>query len=325
MPGFFVSGMHMHHWQPSASIDTLQLRAALLRRVREFFHERRVLEVETPLLSRAAITDPNLASAEVRLAGLADSFYLHTSPEFFMKRLLAAGSGDIWQACKVFRGAEQGQWHNPEFTMLEWYRLGFDHHVLMDEVAQLLRELVPGLAGEERLTYAEAFDRYAELDPFAATRDQLEAAVGRFGLDPAGLDRDALLDAIASHVVYPQLGHGGIAFVHAFPASQAALARLDDDPRCARRFEAFVNGVELANGFHELSDACEQRQRFEQENDRRKTAGLPQMPIDENLLAALEAGMPDCSGVAVGFDRVMVLAAGTGNISEAMTFGFDRI
>lgn len=314
------------NWQSSASIETLRLRAVLLRQTRDFFAARNVLEVETPLLSRSAITDPHLASAQVQLAELPDSFYLHTSPEFFMKRLLAAGSGDIWQTCKVFRGAEQGRRHNPEFTMIEWYRLGIDHHALMDEVALLLRELIPGLGDEQRLTYAEAFEQHAQLDPFTATREQLEAEVGKFGLDPRGLDRDALLDAIASHQVHPRLGHEGIVFVHAFPASQAALARLDmKDSRCAQRFEVFVNGIELANGFHELSSADEQRQRFENENRRRDASGLPQMPLDEHLLQALEAGLPDCSGVALGFDRAVMLAAGVDHISDVISFDFDRI
>ncbi|MBW3566635.1 MAG: EF-P lysine aminoacylase GenX [Proteobacteria bacterium] len=313
-------------WQPSALIETLRLRAALMRRVRAFFEARGVLEVETPLLSRSAITDPNLASAAVVLPGSSDTYYLHTSPEFFMKRLLAAGSGDIWQTCKVFRGAEQGRRHNPEFTMLEWYRLGFDHHALMDEVATLLRELIPGLEQEERLTYSDAFLKHANLDPFIASREQLEAAVQDFGLNPDGLDRDALLDAVAGNAVYPKLGHAGIAFVHAFPASQAALARLDEqDARYARRFEVFVKGIELANGFHELTDAHEQRRRFEQENERRRALGLPEMPLDENLLAALESGLPDCAGVALGFDRVVMLAAGVDELSDTMGFGFDRV
>lgn len=298
-----------------------------MRRVRQFFEAHGALEVETPLLARTASTEPSLASAEVRLPGLRDTFYLHTSPEFFMKRLLAGGSGDTWQACKVFRGAEHGRRHNPEFTMIEWYRAGIDHHTLMDEVAALLRALIPGLgASDERLTYREAFLRHAGIDPFEAGDAALGAVVGDFGLDPHGLARDALLDAIASHAVYPRLGENGVAFVHAFPASQAALAKLDDDDsRCACRFEAFVRGVELANGFHELSDAAEQRSRFEQENARRRESGLPEMPLDERLLAALEAGMPDCAGVALGFDRVVMLATKKNDIAEVVSFGFDRI
>lgn len=300
----------------------------MMQRLREFFAERKVLEVETPLLSRAAITDPNLSSAEVSLSGLHENFFLHTSPEFFMKRLLAAGSGDIWQLCKVFRGAEQGRRHNPEFTLLEWYRLDFDHHRLMEEVVELLRVLLPerGKNVCRKLTYAEAFIEHAGFDPFEIPDDVLAKEIVKYGLDPAGLDRDAQLDLIASHAVYPKLGHECIAIVHAFPASQAALAKLEDgDGKTARRFEVFINGVELANGFHELCNAAEQRKRFEQENARRHDAGLPEMPIDENLLSALECGFPDCAGVALGFDRVVMLAAGVDDIADVLSFGFDRI
>lgn len=313
-------------WAPSARIETLRLRAELLSRVRAFFLAREVLEVETSLLSRSAITDPNLSSAEVRIEGLAGALYLHTSPEFFMKRLLSAGSGDIWQACKVFRGAEQGRWHNPEFTMVEWYRRGFDHHALMDEVNALLVELIPGLAPQpRRLTYADAFIQYAEVDPFSVSEKRLRTLTRQCGVDHA-LERDAMLDLVASHRVYPHLGDGEVCFVYGFPASQAALAKLDeDDPRRAHRFEAFVNGVELANGFHELADAREQRKRFEQENERRLQTGLPKMPLDEHLLQALEHGLPECAGVALGFDRIVMLVAGAEHISEVVSFGFDRI
>ena len=317
----------MSNWQPSASISTLRDRAALLDAVRDFFRQRKVLEVETPLLSGYAITDPNLHSAVTRLTGLAGNFYLHTSPEFFMKRLLAAGSGDIWQACKVFRGAEQGRLHNPEFTLLEWYRIGFDHHRLMQEVAELLGILLPGIiAGNfEVYSYREAFIEFADIDPFEMSDSGLRSFAAQQGASATELDRDDCLDLIASHAVYPQLGHGKVSFITDFPASQAALARFNQDGQTARRFEAFVNGVELANGFHELGDAGEQRHRFESENARRREAGLPEMPLDEALLEALAAGFPDCSGVALGFDRIVMLATGKTDIAEATSFGFDRI
>lgn len=317
----------MTDWQPSASIETLQLRASLLDVVRDFFRERKVLEVETPLLSRYAITDPHLHSAVVRLTGPERDFFLHTSPEFFMKRLLAAGSGDIWQACKVFRGAEQGRLHNPEFTLLEWYRVGFDHHRLMNEVAELLQLLLPErTSGEaETLSYRDAFLRHADIDPFAMSDTQLRDHAAAQGVDATMLERDDCLDLVASHVVYPQLGQGRVSFVTDFPASQAALARLNPDGKTACRFEAFVNGTELANGFHELGDAQEQRQRFKAENRRRRANGLPEMPLDETLLAALAAGLPDCAGVALGFDRVVALAAGKKDIAGVLSFGFDRI
>lgn len=316
----------MTDWQPSASIDILRQRATLLDSVRAFFRERNVLEVETPLLSRYAITDPHLHSAVARLTGIEREFYLHTSPEFFMKRLLAAGSGDIWQACKVFRGAEQGRLHNPEFTLLEWYRLGFDHYRLMDEVAALLAVLLPLKlnAEPEVLSYREAFVELADIDPFESSDATLRGFAAQQGVAATDLDRDACLDLIASHVVYPQLGQGRVSFITDFPASQAALAQLNEDGETAARFEAFVNGIELANGFHELDDSQEQRRRFEQENARRIGAGLQEMPLDEPLLAALEAGLPDCAGVAMGFDRVVMLATDARHISDVIAFDFDR-
>lgn len=316
----------MSDWQPSASIETLRQRAAMLDAIRGFFRDRGVLEVETPMLSRHAITDPALHSATARLAGLAQEFFLHTSPEFFMKRLLAAGSGDIWQVCKVFRGAEQGRWHNPEFTMLEWYRSGFDHHALMDEVAELLQVLLPARVNvaTQVLSYRDAFIAHAGIDPFTATDAELREAVSTSGVDAAECSRDDCLDLLASHAVYPHLGHGKVAFVTDFPASQAALAKLNADGETARRFEAFVDGVELANGFHELGDAGEQRARFEAENRRRRERDLPEMPIDRHLLDALENGFPDCAGVAVGFDRIVMLATGADSIADVLSFGFDR-
>lgn len=315
----------MTDWQPSASIETLRQRAALLDTVREFFRKRNVLEVETPLLSRYAITDPHLHSAVVRLTGLDRDFFLHTSPEFFMKRLLAAGSGDIWQACKVFRGAEQGRLHNPEFSLLEWYRVGFDHYRLMQEVADLLCLLLPGLeAGQsEVIPYRDAFVNFADIDPFELSDSELRGFAAQQGVNATELDRDDCLDLVASHVVYPQLGRGKVSFITDFPASQAALARLNPDGKTACRFEAFVDGIELANGFHELGDAQEQRRRFELENARRAAQDLPEMPIDDALLAALSAGFPDCAGVALGFDRVIMLAAQKNDIAEVLSFGFD--
>lgn len=317
----------MTDWRPSASLEMLRQRAALIGRVRQFFADRNVMEVETPLLSRAAITDPNLHSLAVTLAGEPET-YLQTSPEFFMKRLLAFGSGDIWQMCKVFRGAEQGRWHNPEFTMLEWYRTGFDHHQLMDEVAALFKVLMPEKVsgGWRVIHYADAFAEFAGIDPFAVTDETLAVAVQRFEISAAGLDRDAMLDLLASHCVYPQLGHGEIVFVDEFPLSQAALAKASArDARTANRFEAFVDGIELANGFHELTDAAEQARRFATENARRAAMNLPAMPMDDHLLAALDAGLPECSGVAVGFDRVVALALGAQSLQQVLSFDFSRI
>ena len=320
-------------WRPTARREVLAARARTLGAIRGFFQQAGVLEVETPALSFAAGTDPALASLSTRYTGPAAphgaALYLHTSPEFAMKRLLAAGSGPIWQLCKVFRDGERGRQHNPEFTLLEWYRPGFGLHDLMDEVAALLRAVRGDGLAEERLSYAMAFDRALGIDPHRADVDRLRAAARDAGL--AGADaldlpgRDAWLDLLMSHCVEPALGAAGVTFVHDYPASQAVLARVrDGDPPVAERFEVYVRGVELANGFHELADADEQRRRFAADNARRRGTGLPEMPVDERLLAALAAGLPDCCGVALGVDRLVMLATGAARIDEVIAFPLER-
>ncbi|HXQ64852.1 MAG TPA: EF-P lysine aminoacylase EpmA [Steroidobacteraceae bacterium] len=317
-------------WRPTASLEVLRLRAQLLATVREFFRARGVLEVDTPVLGGATATDVHLASLLTRIRGRTAPHYLQTSPEHAMKRLLAAGSGDIYQICKVFRDGEAGRQHSPEFTLIEWYRLGFDHAALMDEVEALLGRLLGRrlAAPAERLTYREAFGRVLDLDPVAAPLGLLAGiAAERLAVDAAvlGPDRDAVLDLLMGALVGPALGRGRITFVHAYPASQAALARLlPGDPAVAARFEAYVEGLELCNGFHELGDAAEQRRRFERDRAARLARGLPDVPIDERLLAALAAGLPDAAGVAVGFDRIVMLAAGLGDIREALSFAVDE-
>ncbi len=223
------------------------------------------------------------------------------------------------------RDGEAGRRHNPEFTMLEWYRPGWDHHRLMDEVDDLLAAVL-GTGPGERLSYAEAFARYADVDPHAEPQSVLQARVESFGVSSAGeLERNDLLDLILTHVVEPKLGHCQPTFIHDYPASQAALARVrPGDPPLAERFEVFVEGLELANGYHELTDPGVQRQRFEADLEARRGAGLPEVPIDDHLLAALEHGLPDCAGVALGVDRLVMLAAGTREISEVVAFPVDR-
>jgi lysyl-tRNA synthetase class 2 len=315
-------------WRPTASPDNLRARADILARIRSFFAKRGVLEVETPAVSRAAATDPHLASLTTSAGG--QGAYLHTSPEFAMKRLLAAGSGDIYQVCKVFRDGEQGRWHNPEFTLLEWYRKGFDHHRLMDEVEELFGELLAGFraAGRAvRMTYAEAFGELAGLDPHAADVAACVRCAAAHDLELAAepADRDEWLDVIGSHVVYPKLGLDAPVFVYDFPASQAALARIRPGrPPVAERFEVFLDGVELANGFHELTDATEQARRFARDNAWRAAHGQAVMPEDRHLLAALEAGLPDCAGVAVGLDRLVMLAVGAEAIDDVLAFPLAR-
>jgi lysyl-tRNA synthetase class 2 len=316
-------------WRPAATLNALQRRAAMLAAAREFFAKRRVLEVETPILSAAAVTDPHIESLRTQVAGMAAPAYLCASPEYAMKRLLAAGSGDIYQICKVFRDAERGAWHNPEFTLIEWYRLGFDDAALMDEVEMLLSYLLAPhrrLEPPERVTYAQAMQRHAGIDADSASdRELIQAAQGH-GIDcRTELDRDAKLDLLMGLVVGPRLGRERPTFVVDYPFSQAALARLKPGlPPVAARFELYLDGVELANGFHELADAEEQRARFMKDLELRHERGQTQRPVDEHLLAALTAGLPDCAGVAVGFDRLVAIALEAPDLAAAMAFTIDN-
>ena len=284
--------------------------------------------METPTLSAAAVSDPQIESLATEVAGMG-RLYMNTSPEYPMKRLLAAGSGDIYQICKVFRDEERGRWHNPEFTLIEWYRTGFSLGQLMDEVEALVRLLLAERAGvrpAERLSYREVFVRELRLDPFTALPTELArcAAAAGFG-SAAGAGRDELLELLMGTVIGPRLGAGGLTFIHGYPASQAALARLDpQDPRAAERFELYGGGIELANGFHELAAVSEQRARFEADNAERRRRGLAVHALDERLLAALASGLPDCAGVALGFDRTVMLATGAERIDEVLAFPTAR-
>lgn len=324
----------MNDWQPTAPLSALALRAQLLARVRAFFGERGVLEVETPVLSAAAATDAQLTNLVTRYTGPGAphgrTLYLQTSPEFPMKRLLAAGSGPIYQICKVFRDGEAGRLHNPEFTLLEWYRPGFDHHKLMDEVEDLVRHaLAPWrtLGPAERLSYRDAFLRYADLDPHSADPDLFAARAVVLGVHPprAALDLDAWRDLVLTHVIEPRLGQQGPTFLHDYPASQAALARVrPGTPALAERFELYIDGVELANGYHELGDAQTQQARFAADLATRQATGRALVPMDERLLAALNHGLPDCAGVALGVDRLLMLAAGARSLDEVLAFPIAR-
>ena len=324
-------------WRPTASLENLKLRARMLTRIRAFFLERGVLEVETPMLSAAATPDPALVSLASRYTGPlfphGQPLYLHTSPEFPMKRLLAAGSGSIYQVCKVFRDGEAGRLHNPEFTLLEWYRTGIDHHRLMQEVEELIRVAIGDaitVSPGERLSFREAFVRHTGLDPHTADAADFADAARRHGIhvpeDMRG-HHDAAIwrDLLLTHIIEPRLGRGQLTFVYDYPASQASLARIQPGtPPLAARFEAYLDGIELANGFHELADSDEQRTRFERQLHNRSAHKLPPVPLDEHLLAALSAGLPDCAGVALGFDRLVMLAAGARSIQDVIAFPIDR-
>jgi lysyl-tRNA synthetase class 2 len=307
-----------------ASLTTLQRRAAILARIREFFAAREVLEVETPALSTAAVSDPNIDSIVARVEGRSPAtHYLHTSPEYAMKRLLADGSGDVYQLCRVFRDGELGRWHQPEFTMLEWYRVNWDENALMSEVAELVNHVLRTPRPVRRVSYAEAFRAALDVDPLEAAAS-LRDVLPTLGIHvPDGLDEPALLDLALTAVVVPKFDAGTLTFVHDYPAAQAALAALrTDDPRVAARFELFSDGLELGNGFRELTDAREQRRRFEHELAERAARHRAQPPLDEDFLEALPR-LPACAGVAVGVDRLVALDGRLNGLAQTVSFAHD--
>ncbi|MEF1256869.1 elongation factor P--(R)-beta-lysine ligase [Vibrio sp. M260112] len=318
-----------HDWQPTASIEQLRQRADLVSQIRQFFSARDVLEVDTPAMSHATVTDIHLHTFQTEFVGpgYADGskLYFMTSPEFHMKRLLAAGSGCIYQINKAFRNEENGRYHNPEFTMLEWYRVGFDHHKLMDEMDDLL-QLVLKCGQAERMTYQQAFINVLGVCPLESTMGELKEVAAKLGLRDIAepeQDRDTLLQLLFSVGVEAKIGQNVPAFVYDFPASQAALAKINaEDPRVADRFEVYFKGIELANGFHELDNPSEQLKRFESDNAKRIEMGLSPQPIDYHLIAALKSGLPECAGVALGIDRLIMLAISCDHIDQVTAFPF---
>jgi lysyl-tRNA synthetase class 2 len=321
-------------WRPTASIDALRLRARLNATMRAFFAERGVLEVETPVFSRGGNTEPNIAPFHLEFSGRTDGAprtrWLRTSPEYALKRLLAAGIGDCYELGRVFRDGEAGGRHNPEFTMLEWYRVGWDHRRLAEETAELVR-MALALAGRdarlEQVTYRDLYRDRLGVDPFLASGDELRAALGDVAVDPQGLVRDDWLDLLMTHRLQPGFDPRVMLAVHDWPSTQCALARLrrgDDGIAVAERFELYLGPVELANGYHELTDAAEQRARFERDLEMRGTRGAPQPPLDEAFLAALAHGLPECAGVALGVDRLLMAMLGTDRIADVLAFDFGR-
>ena len=315
-------------WAPTASLETLSVRARMLERVRAHFAATGALEVETPVMVRAGVTDVHLESLEVRRADGSRAGFLHTSPEYAMKRLLSAGAPDIYQVCRVFREGERGRRHNPEFTMVEWYRLRVDHHALMDDVERLLRALIEPLRpvrATRRITYSDAFREALGVDPLDIGTRELHAVLVATGLDvPESItdERDSLLDLAMATLVAARFPSDAITFMHDFPASQAALAQVRGP--VASRFEAFWGDLELANGFHELGDAAEQSRRFEADRAERARRGQPDRDPDLRFIAGLAAGLPPCAGVALGFDRVVMVATGASRIDEVVAFPVER-
>lgn len=311
-------------WEPSATLDALRERARMISRLRAFFQTHGYLEVETPVMSQHGITDVYLSNIEAPFRG--SIHYLQTSPEYHMKRLLAAGSGPIFQLARVFRDDELGRWHNPEFTLLEWYHLDIDHHQLMDEMDALLHHLL-ACAPMVRKTYQQAFLETCALDPFDTCIAELKSVVSRFGLGNVlpenEVDPDQYLFLLMSHVVEPALGREApLVAVFDFPVSQASLARVVNG--VASRFEVYYFGVELANGFHELTDAVLQAKRFEEDREARRALGLQDMLPDQRLLQAMQHGLPACSGVALGVDRLLALSMGQTCLSSCLAFDHNR-
>ncbi len=319
-------------WQPNCSIELLQIRARMLQHIRVFFAQQNVLEVETPLLSHASGTDSQLDffTTFYETSPNRQPLFLQTSPEFAMKRLLAAGSGSIFQICKVFRNGEAGRFHNSEFTMLEWYRVDFDLTQLMTEVEMLFGVLFDGkLNAPQRVSYQAIFEQFTGLNALIFSFEDYAAFAKQANLPEAisicGENHVLWLDFLFSFCVQPNLGQGGLCLVYGYPACQSSLARLNtENPLITERVEVFLNGIELGNGYHELTDVIEQNRRFEAEIQLRQEKNLPAAIKDENLLAALENGLPNCAGIALGLDRVLMLLTKQLSISNVLSFDIER-
>lgn len=312
-------------WQPTATLEVIKLRMRMYQQIRQFFAARGVLEVETPILSNGSVPEPAIEPFYTHYhTHITKPLFLQTSPELPMKRLLVAGSGAIFQICKVFRDGEAGRWHNPEFTMLEWYRPHFAVDALLDEIDELL-QLLLHTTHLEQIDYCDIFEQYTEIHPLYTSLEELQKYVSRFGLETKSLNRDTCLQLILSQEIEPYLAQmHPVAIVH-FPASQAALARKHpENPLLSERFEVYVQGVELANGFHELTDPVEQEQRFEEDLVKRHEANQGVYPLDEHFLAALHVGMPPTSGVAIGLDRLLMLMVKAGHIREVLAFSIEN-
>ncbi|GJM10313.1 MAG: elongation factor P--(R)-beta-lysine ligase [Lysobacteraceae bacterium] len=308
-------------WQPTAEFGARRLRADLYRYIRDYFSEQGVLEVETPLLSSAANSDPAIESITADAGG--HCRYLRTSPEFPLKRLLCHHSSAIYELGKVFRASEQGSSHNPEFTMLEWYRPGWDHLQLADEVIELVSGSTKRSLNVQRLSYQDLFDDALGIDALDGKTDDIVAAAEKRGA-PTGLNKQQALDYLLSAVIAPSFGNRQLTLITGFPAAQAALSRIDpNDARVCQRFELYVGSAELANGYHELTDPAEQARRFQSDQQTRQRNGQAVSVLDQRLIAALQAGLESCAGVAVGIDRWLMWLGGYDRIGQVLNFDWE--
>ena len=325
----------MSDWRPTAPLDALRLRARLYAAIREFFAQRDVLEVETPILSVAGNTDANIESFSLEFSGRTDGAprtrWLRTSPELALKRLLAAGVGDCYELGRVFRNGEVGTRHNPEFTILEWYRLGWNHQRLIDETVELVQTalaLIGRSASVAKTSYRDLYRDRLGIDPFTATDLELRAALGDIAINPDGLIRDDWLDLLMTHRLQPDFDRDSILIVYDYPASQCALAKVragqGEEAAVAERFELYLGPLELANGYHELTDVDEQRARFVRDHAIRAQRRIAQPPLDEAMLAAIAAGLPGCAGVAVGIERLLMAMIDTDRIADVLAFDFGH-
>ncbi|MEM8843417.1 MAG: EF-P lysine aminoacylase EpmA [Pseudomonadota bacterium] len=312
----------MQNWQPNTTLETLRLRAQMFMQVREFFLERGLLEVETPLLDRYTVTDPNIESFEVMIGD--EKYYLQTSPEYAMKRLIASGSPDIYQICKSFRKSEKGPLHNPEFTMLEWYRKTFSLQEIMQEAANLICLLVTRLDQPSYISYEQACMQVMDLSLSELTHEKLKSIASEHGLQiQQSFSKDQLLDFVFTRCVTKTFDKNSLTIVYQYPSSQAVLAKItQDNPQTAERFEIFCGELELANGYVELTDHKEQLDRFQTDLDIRKQRKLPEIDVDYRLIVAQQHGLPDCAGVAVGLDRVLMLIINSSDIKDSISFSF---
>lgn len=322
-------------WQSKINWEVAQQRASVLQAIRAFFEALNVIEVETPLLSCGTVTDVYLESFTCKYDYLnkhhstnATDLYLQTSPEFSMKKLLASGYGSIFQICKAFRHEEHGRHHNPEFTILEWYRLNFDHFQLMNELDELLINVFD-CESADKLTYQDAFQKHLKINPLSCSIQVLKDTLLENGVAgdwiDAEQDVDVLLQVLFSECIETKIGLNRPCFIYNYPKNQSALAKISlEDSRVAERFECYFRGVELANGFNELTDANEQKLRFEKDNEKRVALGKTEKPLDKLFINALESGLPNCAGVAVGIDRLIMLALDKKSIESTMTFNITN-